>query len=112
MFYRRKYYIVKNEFIKIFNEHFNNTNLPNQLKHGSRLIGRSMKDNKNDTTEVFAIWEYDSYEQYKEIESKIRSDKMHVTRIQDWYEKHGGKEYVLQKYIVELKNEELVCTVK
>ncbi|MED2801348.1 pyridine nucleotide-disulfide oxidoreductase, partial [Bacillus thuringiensis] len=29
-----------------------------------------------------------------------------------WYEKHGGREYVLQKYIVEMKNEELVCTVK
>ncbi len=49
MFYRRKYYIVKNEFIEIFNEHFNKTNLPNQLKHGSRLIGRWMKDNKNGT---------------------------------------------------------------
>ena len=35
MFYRRKYYIVKNEFVEIFNEHFNNTNLPNQLKYGS-----------------------------------------------------------------------------
>ncbi|TKI20624.1 cytoplasmic protein, partial [Bacillus cereus] len=40
MFYRRKYYVVKNEFIEVFNDHFNNTNLPNQLKHGSRLIGR------------------------------------------------------------------------
>ncbi|MGM2842348.1 NIPSNAP family protein, partial [Bacillus cereus group sp. Bce002] len=38
MFYRRKYYVVKNEFIEVFNDHFNNTNLPNQLKHGSRLI--------------------------------------------------------------------------
>ncbi|EEK73063.1 hypothetical protein bcere0007_23770 [Bacillus mycoides] len=71
-----------------------------------------MKDNNDGTTEVFAIWEYDNYEQYKEIESKIRSDKIHVKRIHDWYEKHGGKEYVLQEYILELKNEELVCTVK
>ncbi len=62
MFYRRKYYVVKNEFIEVFNDHFNNTNLPNQLKHGSRLIGRWMKDNKNGTSEVFAKWEYDSYE--------------------------------------------------
>ncbi|MFL0403298.1 cytoplasmic protein [Bacillus nitratireducens] len=100
MFYRRKYYIVKNEFIEIFNEHFNTTNLPNQLKHGSRLIGRWMKDNN------------DSYDEYKEIESKIRSDEKHVKRIHDWYEKHGGREYVLQKYILELKNEGLVCTVK
>ncbi|MED3126175.1 NIPSNAP family protein [Bacillus wiedmannii] len=112
MFYRRKCYMVKNEFIEIFNEHFTNTNLPNQLKHGSRLIGRWMKDNNDGTTEIFAIWEYDNYEQYKEIESKIRSDEKHVKRIHDWYEKQGGREYVLQKYIVELKNEELVCTVK
>ncbi|WP_448162483.1 NIPSNAP family protein [Bacillus mobilis] len=112
MFYRRKHYIVKNEFIEIFNEHFTNTNLPNQLKHGSRLIGRWMKDNNDGTTEIFAIWEYDSYDEYKEIESKIRSDEKHAKRIHDWYEKHGGRESVLQKYILELKNEELVCTVK
>ncbi|PFW54784.1 cytoplasmic protein [Bacillus cereus] len=112
MFYRRKYYIVKNEFIEIFNEHFNNTNLPNQLKHGARLIGRWMKDNNDGTTEIFAIWEYNNYEQNKEIESKIRSDEKHVKRIHDWYEKYGGKEYVLKEYIVEVKNEELVCTIK
>ncbi|WP_341519659.1 NIPSNAP family protein [Bacillus paramobilis] len=112
MFYRRKYYLVKNEFVEIFNEHFTNTNLPNQLKHGSRLIGRWMKDNNDGTTEIFAIWEYGSYKQYKDIESKIRSDEMHVKRIHDWYEKHGGRESVFQKYIIELKNEELACTVK
>ncbi|WP_433772284.1 NIPSNAP family protein [Bacillus wiedmannii] len=112
MFYRRKYYVVKSEFIEIFNDHFNNTNLPNQLKYGSRLIGRWMKDNNDGTTEIFAIWEYDSYEKYEEIESKIRSDENHVKRIHDWYEKHGGKEYVLQEYILELKNEEVLCTVK
>ncbi|QUG84378.1 NIPSNAP family protein [Bacillus nitratireducens] len=112
MFYRRKYYVVKNEFIEIFNNHFNDTNLPNQIKYGSRLIGRWMKDNNDGTTEVFAIWEYDSYEDYEAIETKIRSDKMHVRRINDWYEKHGGKEYVLQEYILEIKNEVLFCTVK
>ncbi|MDM5193940.1 NIPSNAP family protein [Bacillus hominis] len=112
MFYRRKYYVVKNEFIEIFNDHFSDTNLPNQIKYGSRLIGRWMKDNNDGTTEVFAIWEYDSYEDYKEIEMKIRSDKMHVKRIHDWYEKHGGEEYVLREYIIEMKNEELLCTVK
>ncbi|HDR7794714.1 TPA: NIPSNAP family protein [Bacillus luti] len=111
MFYRRKYYIVKNEFVGIFNDHFNNTNLPNQLKYGSRLIGRWMKDNSNDTTEVFAIWEYDNYEEYVEIEKKIRNDKIHVQRIHDWYDKYGGKEYVLREYIMEMKNEELICTV-
>ncbi|MED0960685.1 NIPSNAP family protein [Bacillus paramycoides] len=112
MFYRRKYYIVKNKFLEIFNDHFNNTNLPNQIEYGSRLIGRWMKDNNDGTTEVFAIWEYDSYEDYEEIETKIRSDEIHVKRIHDWYEKYGGREYVLQEYILEMKNEELLYTVK
>ncbi|MFE6138369.1 NIPSNAP family protein [Bacillus sp. NPDC057893] len=112
MFYRRKYYIVKNEFVEIFNNHFNDTNLPNQLKYGSRLIGRWMKDNNDGTTEIFTIWEYDSYEDYVEIETKIRNDKMHGKKIYDWYERNGGKEYVLQEYILEMRNEELICTVK
>ena len=50
-----------------------------------------MKDNKNGTSEVFAIWEYDSYEQYNEIESKIRSDERHIKGIHEWYENHGGE---------------------
>ena len=35
-----------------------------------------MKDNKNGTTEVFAIWEYDSYEQYK----RNRIKRLEMTR--------------------------------
>ncbi|MBN6205231.1 NIPSNAP family protein, partial [Ralstonia pickettii] len=61
MFYRRKYYIVKNDFVEIFNTHFNETNLPNQMRHGARLLGRWMAPNSETTTEIFAIWEYDSY---------------------------------------------------
>lgn len=110
MFYRRKFYIVKSEFVEIFNNHFNNTNLPNQLKHGSRLIGRWMKDNNDGTVEIFAIWEYNSYEEYIEIESKIRSDKNHVNRINNWYEKYGGKENV-KEYLLETRNEELISTI-
>ncbi|ENQ3076896.1 NIPSNAP family protein [Bacillus sp. WLY-B-L8] len=111
MFYRRKFYIVKGEFVEIFNRHFNETNLPNQLKYGSRLVGRWMKDNGDDTTEVFALWEYDSYEDYVEIESKIRSDQAQLKRIHDWYEKHGGREHVLKEYILEMRNEALESTV-
>ncbi len=112
MFYRRKFYIVKKEFVDIFNVHFNNTNLPNQLKYGARLIGRWMKENADNTAEIFAIWEYDSYEAYLEVESKVRSDKAHVKRVQDWYQKNGGKEHVYEKYILEVRNEELESTVK
>ncbi len=55
MFYRRKFYVVKSGFVEIFNVHFNNTNLPNQIKHGARLVGRWMKANDDNTTEIFAI---------------------------------------------------------
>mgnify|MGYP003541091535 FL=1 len=62
MFYRRKFYVVTNDFVEEFNQHFNETNLPNQLNHGSRLIGRWMTPLDEGTTEIFAIWEYDDYE--------------------------------------------------
>lgn len=105
MFYRRKYYLVKAEFAEILNVHFKETNLPNQLKHGSLLTGRWMRENEDNTTEIFAIWEYDSYDDYLRIETAIREDKEHVKRVRAWYEKFGGKDYVLKNYILEVKNE-------
>lgn len=111
VFYRRKYYTVKNEFVKTFNDHFNKTNLSNQLKHGARFIGRWMKDNGDGTTEIFAIWEYDSYEDYVEIEKNVRADKEHVQRVVEWYEQNGGREFVLTELILEVRNEVLLSTV-
>lgn len=110
MFYRRKSYVVKTAFVETFNKHFNETNLPNQLKNGTRFVGRWMKDNKDGTHEVFAIWEYDSYEDYVRIETNIQNDAEHVQRIQDWYDKFGGREQVRQ-FILEAKNEVLESTV-
>ncbi|NHM32267.1 NIPSNAP family protein [Neobacillus terrae] len=111
MFYRRKSYIVKSHFVENFNEHFNKTNLPNQLKQGSRMVGRWMKDNQDHTFEIFAIWEYDSYEHYIEIEKNIKNDTAHIQRIKDWYEKNGGREHVFKEYILEVKNEEVRSTL-
>lgn len=111
MFYRRKQYIVKSDFAETLNTHFITTNLPNQLKHGSRLIGRWMKANQDNTTEIFAIWEYDSYEDYLSIESKIIKDEVHLSRIKEWYEKNGGKEHVFKEYILQVKNEALESTL-
>ncbi|MFJ8065601.1 NIPSNAP family protein [Psychrobacillus sp. NPDC096426] len=111
MFYRRKFYTVKNDFVEKLNEHFIKTNLPNQLKYGARLVGRWMKENENNTTEIFAIWEYDSYEDYIEIENNVKGDDAHVKRIKDWYEKNGGREHVFTEYILEVKNEALVSTL-
>lgn len=67
LFYRRKHYIVKNDFVDTFNQFFNEINLPNQLKHGSRLVGRWMLSHRESTTEIFAIWEYKNYEEYLKI---------------------------------------------
>jgi hypothetical protein len=98
---------VKNEFVDIFNKHFNETNLPNQIKYGARLVGRWMAPNTDTTTEIFAIWEYDSYEKYKEIEANVRSDIEHVQRINIWYENNGGRDFVYKEYIFEVKNDQL-----
>ena len=111
MFYRRKSYIVKKEFVDIFNRHFNETNLPNQLKRGAKLVGRWMCPIDEETTEIFAIWEYDSYEQYVEIESNIKADKSHVQRILNWYDSHGGRDFVYQNYILQVKNERVESTI-
>ncbi|MFJ7827389.1 NIPSNAP family protein [Psychrobacillus sp. NPDC096623] len=111
MFYRRKYYIVKKEFVENFNRLFKEINLPNQLKNGARLVGRWMLDSKGDNVEIFAIWEYDSYEDYAEIESDIRSDRDHIDHVNSWYDQHGGKLYVQQKYFVQVKNESLTSTL-
>lgn len=63
------------------------------------------------TTEIFAIWEYDSYEDYIRIEKNVRSDTEHVKRIQNWYDEHGGKEFVQKQYFVEVRNEKLSSTI-
>lgn len=70
-----------------------------------------MKPNDDHTTEIFAIWEYDNYEAYIEIETKIKADIKHVNKIKKWYEENGGRENVLTKYILQVKNEELISTV-
>jgi len=82
-----------------------------QLKYGARLIGRWMLPNDETTTEIFAIWEYDSYEKYKEIETKVRNDKEHVARVKEWYDKHGGRDFVIKNYLLEVRNEQLITTL-
>ncbi|MCL2322940.1 MAG: hypothetical protein FWC47_12665 [Oscillospiraceae bacterium] len=111
MFYRRKFYIVKSDFLDRFNQLFIEINLPNQMKYGSKLVGRFMKDNNNGTWEVFAIWEYLSEEDYQKIESLIRSDKSHIEQIKKWYDENGGKEYIFREKILEVRNEKIISTI-
>ncbi|WP_096272067.1 NIPSNAP family protein [Paucisalibacillus globulus] len=92
MIYRRKRYQVDTSIVEEFNNHFNNTLLPTQLKYGSRLVGRWMTENNDDRVEIFAIWQYDSYGDYERIESNVRNDMEHVQRVQSWFKKMGGRE--------------------
>jgi len=66
---------------------------------------------REEGVEIFAIWEYDSYEDYVRIEKGIRNDRKHVERVKAWYDKHGGREEVLTKYIIEVKDEEISSTL-
>ena len=70
-----------------------------------------MKDNNDGTTEIFAIWEYDSYEQYKEIESKLELTrcmlKEYMIGMKTWRERICFKGVYSRG-----ENEELVCTIK
>lgn len=87
--YRRKTYKIDPQILLDFNEHFNQTLLPAQLKYGSRLVGRWSTEEIDGVVEVFAIWEYDSYEDYEKIESQVKSDEEHVKRVQAWFDKIG-----------------------
>ncbi|MBB3113927.1 hypothetical protein FHS18_006042 [Paenibacillus phyllosphaerae] len=64
-----------------FNQLFNEILLPTQLKYGARLVGRWMTQDNEGAMEVFAIWEYDSHEDYSRIEHQVRSDETHVIRV-------------------------------
>ncbi|BCB04046.1 NIPSNAP family protein [Bacillus sp. KH172YL63] len=92
MIYRRKMYQISPTILEDFNLHFNKTLLLTQLKYGSRLVGRWMTEERDGKVEVFAIWEYDSYEAYEEIEGNVRSDEAHMKRVHAWFEKMGGRE--------------------
>ncbi|GEN86230.1 hypothetical protein OSO01_09690 [Oceanobacillus sojae] len=70
-----------------------------------------MIENEDNISEIFAIWEYDSYDDYLRIETAIRADKEHVIRVREWYDQYGGKDYVLKNYILEVKNEMLQSTL-
>jgi hypothetical protein len=98
MIYRRKMYKVAPSIIDEFNQHFNQTLLPTQLKYGARLVGRWMTTPDGKAAEIFAIWEYNNHEDYERIEEKVRRDEPHMKRVQDWYEKMGGREKLKEKF--------------
>ncbi|WP_330163206.1 NIPSNAP family protein [Paenibacillus woosongensis] len=110
MIYRRKTYIVDSSFVEEFNALFNDILLPSQLKYGARLIGRWHLEMDENTSEIFALWEYDSFEQYEEIETKIKADEEHAQRVQERFDQIGRERFkeVLKQ---EIKQEFITSTV-
>ncbi|NGQ96812.1 hypothetical protein G3578_16730 [Brevibacillus sp. SYP-B805] len=74
MIYRRKTYRILPEKYEEFNRFFHQYLLPNQRKHGAKLVGRWVTENRD---EIVAIWEYQDMRHYEEIEEKIRRDDLH-----------------------------------
>jgi 8-oxo-dGTP diphosphatase len=74
MLYMRKTYKINPETLEVFNEFFHTYLLPNQMKHGAKLVGRWVTEAKD---EIVAIWEYKDYETYEKIEQLVREDELH-----------------------------------
>lgn len=74
MIVRRKTYKINQERLEAFNDFFHHYLYPNQIKHGAKLLGRYVNDSQ---TEIMALWEYESIEQYELIEEKIRNSELH-----------------------------------
>jgi 8-oxo-dGTP diphosphatase len=74
MIYRRKTYRIDPQRMEEFNRFFHTHLLPNQRKHGARLVGRWMTEAKD---EIIAIWAYDSMQAYMRTEAAVREDEMH-----------------------------------
>jgi len=75
MIYRKKSYKINPDKLKQFNDFFHHYLYPNQIKHGAKLIGRWVNES-NDKIE--AIWQYESIEQYEQIEIMIRESELHL----------------------------------
>jgi NIPSNAP len=117
MIYRRKVYKLASGMVNEFNQHFNETLMPAQLKHGARLIGRWKTSSDEGTVEILAIWEYDSHEEYEIIETKVRNDEPHVKKVQEWFAKMGGRKKLKESFFKidqdfldsTLTNESTIC---
>lgn len=74
MLYRRKTYKIQPEKLETFNKFFHTYLYPNQMRHGSKLVGRWVNE---DHTEITAIWEYENMAHYEAIEEKIKQSDLH-----------------------------------
>lgn len=111
MFYKRKFYIINNDFVDIFNRHFIETNLPNQLKNGARLVGRWMDPLRRKQQKYLLSGNTIVLKVIKKLKRTLEVTKNIIKKFNDWYERHGGRDHVFKEYIYEFKNEELISTL-
>ena len=71
MIFRLRQYKVAPGKIDVFNAFFRERLLPVQKRYGARLIGRWQTE---EGKFIAALWVYDSIEQYKSIQAKVRVD--------------------------------------
>ncbi|MCA1053687.1 NIPSNAP family protein [Rossellomorea aquimaris] len=74
MVYRVRTYRINPQQLERFTTYFHEYLLPNQIRFGSRLIGRWVNESK---TSITAIWLYENKNQYHEIENKIKRTNLH-----------------------------------
>jgi hypothetical protein len=72
MIYRMRIYTGVSANVAAFNDLFATLLLPNQLKHGARLVGRWQTEGDK----IVAVWEYASREDYDRIEEAVRRDAL------------------------------------
>jgi 8-oxo-dGTP diphosphatase len=75
MIYLRETYEIERHMYEAFNTFFHTYVLPNQLKHGVKLVGRWVTADKK---EITTMWEYPSYEAYEHIEHNVHQDPLHT----------------------------------
>ena len=71
MIFRLRQYKVVPGKIDVFNSFFQERLFPVQKRYGACLVGRWQTEDGN---HIAALWVYDSVEQYKAIQAKVRVD--------------------------------------
>ena len=71
MIFRLRQYKVAPGKTEVFNSFFQERLLPVQKRYGACLVGRWQTENGD---RIAALWVYDSVEQYKAIQAKVRVD--------------------------------------
>ncbi|MGL6337922.1 MAG: NIPSNAP family protein [Waterburya sp.] len=71
MIFRLRQYKVVPGKTEVFNSFFQDKLLPVQKRYGACLVGRWQTEDGN---HIAALWVYDSIEQYRAIQAKVRID--------------------------------------